>query len=311
MKSMKLPLHEEYQPWHPWCIQVELVQGCNRRCWFCGIRGVPTEKQMGNRYITKHVLQKTFSELNEWLPKIRVEINSHGEPTLHPEYFSMVSVIRQAMPSASISVQTNSETWKDTAASHIAKSFDVGVNTLIINAYKKGLYSAWAQWLKTVGLDYIDYYHDNPTHISANKYYPPSTHQIILWDDLGSQQDKINHVNKRLHNSGGNSDSALIQKMTGRVPAPLPKKARCSKVFRELILSWNGKIPICCQDWNDVQVMGNVKNEHIRDIWFGLKFQNARQLLYNRHRDKLIPCDECDDPTTRVGLIEYSRLLDE
>lgn len=315
MNNLKIySIHEPDQPWHPWCIQVEFVQGCNRRCWFCGIQGMPKEKQIGDRYITAPILEKCFSDLNEWLPKIRVEVNSHGEPTLHPQFFEMVDIIRQQMPTASISIQTNTEYWitkPNQILDFLSMGFDAGVNTWILNAYKKGLYQWWVEFLEKHHVIYTDYYYGN---ISANKYYPPNIKQVVLFDDLGAANithlaGKSHHNNKRIHNSGGNSNSIAIQKMTGKPIPKLPIFAKCSKVFRELILDYDGNIPICCQDWNDVHIMGNVVGQHLRDIWFGDDFVKARQLLYYKRRDMLNPCSTCDDPTTRVGLIEYADIL--
>jgi len=303
-----LEKHAQQQPYHPWSIQVALVQGCNRRCWVCGINGVPKEKQIGRNRIELGVLEKTFTQLAKWLPKIRVEINSHGEPTLHPKFYDCLRVMRDVFPKASLQLQTNSDLWYKNPVDEIERMWDAGLDALIINCYAQGRREYFVKTLTAANIPFVDYYYNNPKNESGNRYRKPGSQFILLWEDLGmvnetSVRGDTKRTNKRLHNSGGNCDQDEIALRTGQRVYPLPLPSKCSKVFRELILNWDGTIPLCCQDWNDVQLMGDIQTTHIRDIWFGEKYHLARQLLYRRRRDLLKPCSACNDPTTRVGLI--------
>lgn len=315
MKSLKLlQKHEPNQPWHPWSIQVELVQGCNRRCWFCAIPAMPQERQVGRNQMGLEVLEKAFTDLSEWLPKIRVEINSHGEPTLHKQFLESLRVMRSSFPKASLQLQTNSDTWYRKGTDFIDEMWDAGLDALIINCYAEGRREYFIDLLQTAGRPFVDYYFDNDGNESGNRYRKPGSQFILLWEDLGlvnetSIRGDTKRTNKRLHNSGGNRDQDEIAARTGQKVYPLPLPNKCSKVYRELILGWDGTIPICCQDWMDVNVMGNVMDTHIRDIWFSEKFHLARLLLSRRRRDLLEPCATCNDPTTRVGLLPVPQHL--
>ena len=290
---------------NPWCIQVEFVQGCNRRCIFCGIRGIASEKQKGDRFISLEQLIKTFTELNGWLPKIRVEVGHHGEPTLHPKFLESIAVIRTAMPTAGISVQSNTESWITKAPEFIEQMFQAGVNLLILNAYKVGLYEWWVEHLHDWNFQWTDYYYNNPNNLSIYGYRKPSEHTVLLLDDLAKINSKgIANSSKTIRNSAGNSDEDLMLKMFGRPKSIVPLHSKCSKVYREIILNWDGTIPVCCQDWNDVQLIGDNKTQHIQNIWLSDKFNAIRELLFRHRRDLLEPCKTCDDPTTRTGLLK-------
>ena len=291
----------------PWSIQVEVVQGCTRRCGFCGIRGVPREKQLGTRAIDLALLRNVFEQLNAWMPNgIRVELNSHGEPTLHPEFYEVLHVIRRAMPKAYITLQTNCEPWFESAILSLKTMFGCGLNAAILNCYKKGYADFFRNNLPQYDMPFIDYFHQTGKGESYSSRHSLSKPYIFILDDLsevnkGGQRGHLN--NKMLHNSGGNSDERILRETYGvKLPA-LPLKAKCSKVFREIILGWDGTIPICCQDWNDVHVMGNVKSTPIRVLWQSPHWQAVRAILYRRGRDLLEPCRYCSDPTNRVGLL--------
>lgn len=297
----------------PYCIQVELAEGCNRRCWFCGLLSLPEARKVGVNFVDPALLHKVFTELNGWLPKIRVEINLHGEPTLHPDFLACLVAMRTAMPTACLILQTNTDLWKDEAATMIPDMFAAGLTTLVLNAYAVGRYTWWKNRLGGLGIAYTDYYWDNPKHLAYNVYKPPHKPSIFLLDDLGNinayNPDRvIEHPNKRLHNSAGSSNGRVIQAKTRREPRVLPLNNKCSKVFREVVLGYDGNVSVCCLDWHDVNVIGDANTTHIRDIWNSERYWAVRQLLFRKRRDLLFPCASCDDPTVRTGLLKDPNL---
>lgn len=314
VKSKLLPKHDPQQPWHPWSVQIELVQGCNRACWFCGIQGWPKEKRTDYKFMDLGILSKVASELNDWLPRIRVEIDLHGEPTLHPHIFQAIGTLREKLPKASIQLQTNTEVWVENWEEWLPAFQQAGVNVLALNAYKPGLYDWWKKELDAAGIEWVDYFHGNSERLSINHRYAPSTWRLFLLDNLGEMNvdgtvNAKERYAKRLHNSGGSSLTELIAEKTGKVQRELPLKAKCSKVFREVNLSWDGKIAVCCVDWQDQLIIGDAARDHIRDIWYSELYHYTRLLLYRRRRDLIAPCKNCNDPTTRVGLIPIPQHL--
>lgn len=269
---------------------------------------MPDERKIGRRRIDPDVLENAFEQLAEWLPKIRVEINSHGEPTLHPDFLECVRRMRRAFPGASLQLQTNSDLWYRDGVDAIERFWDAGLDALIVNCYAEGRREYFVDLLTAADVPFVDYYFNNPKMESGNRYRKPGSRFILLWEDLGlvnldGTRGKTKRTNKRLHNSGGNRDQVEIAARTGQTLYDLPLKNKCSKVFRELILNWDGTIPVCCQDWLDVNLIGDTRTTHIRDIWFSRKYYLIRHLLYRKRRDLLRPCVACNDPTTRVGLI--------
>jgi len=300
----------------PWSLQIELHEGCDRCCWFCGIavhyETGQRERALPNsgHDISLDLLQKVFRELNDWLTGLRVEINSHGEPCLHQKWFDCLKIMNGEFPGASLIVQTNCKSWiNNDPENFMRESYRSGLDEFILNCYDLEHYDFFKKKLVEWEMPFVDYYYGNPDKISGNTYYKKDSDigRAILWKDLGSmnvsgETHRLKRINKRLHNSGGNGNIALITKFTGNQPLPLPRLVRCSKVHREMILGWDGIIPVCCQDWRDQFIMGDCNKNDIRDIWYSPRWYVVRQLLYRRRRDLLVPCYYCDDPTTRTGL---------
>ena len=299
---------QEVKALTPYSIQLEPTYGCDRRCWFCGLLGLPKELQPPNKFMETALVHKVFRELNEWLPKIRVEYDLGGEPTLNPSFLDIVEAVREEMPTASQCLQTNTENWTERGMEYIPAMFEAGLNILVLNAYKAGSYEEWKVRLEEWEFPYVDYYHDNPKGLSYYRYVDPRKHrQIFLLEDLGTVNQKGQvgkRTEKKLNNQGGNANQKVMAAKVGKDYSKLPLKHQCSKVFRELILDYDGLVTICCLDWLDDLVMGDAKTQSIREIWESERFWAVRQLLFRKRRDLLTPCNGCDDPTTRVGLLK-------
>src|SRR5678809_1075616 len=191
---------------NPWSIQIEVVEGCNYSCWFCGIHSVrakDTPEVGWNDYkeIDVDLVRAMFKETRRWLTHgVRVELNNHGEPTLHKRFSEVIAAIR-IDPKAHIQLQTNGSMIEDwnTFRHSVDEWFARGLNLLAINAYKRWwgtphadhnsrykMFMAYAeQYGRRHDIPVIDHYYDNPEHKSIYRRYPVRLQQIFVLDDLG------------------------------------------------------------------------------------------------------------------------------
>ena len=287
----------------PWSLQLEPVKGCTRNCWFCGIHCFTAQERRERKFIDVELVRSIFEQLNDWLPKIRVEMDLRGEPALHPELTAVLQTMRTAMPTASLQLQTNCEPWIDDGWDVAQEWFAAGLNVLALNCYREGFYEHFQRTLPKWPVTWVDYYNDNPQHLSMNSYWNPRKQQVFLLQDLGSVGTQ-GHVNRRIHNTAGNSNVKLIEQRTGLKSRELPLPNRCTKINRELIVHCDGIVPACCLDWCQELVLGDLNHEGVQAVWEGERMQIVRQLLWRRQRGLLKPCCNCDDPGSRAGLLE-------
>ena len=59
----------------PFAVQLELAEGCNLRCSFCGLNGIRS-KENNFKFMSKETLQSIVSQiiLEGWSPRIEFEI---------------------------------------------------------------------------------------------------------------------------------------------------------------------------------------------------------------------------------------------
>jgi MoaA/NifB/PqqE/SkfB family radical SAM enzyme len=312
-----------------WSAQYELVEGCNRSCAFCGIFATREKKNWHvYKYMPLELVDGTSKEIAEINPRARIELNNHGEPSLHPELHEAVRIIRKNGPEFSIQIQTNAEVfWRSDPDTEVGlyailaearRLFCAGLNTFALNAYHFKLYngmeelrrSGKAEAALNMGMPFIvrvaNHYYDNPEKI--NIYHNNSgSKNFVLLDDL----DRVerNHKDKQTYskiitNEGGNTLKEYIESRGLQKQLPLNGKP-CSRPFREITFGYNGLVSACCYDWRNGIVLGKFPEMSVKEIWNSPAAHALRWLLAaGRGYRNMSPCDKCNyNGGGRIGLL--------
>src|SRR5688572_18125755 len=95
----------------PFCVQIELVLGCNLQCGFCGLNGIQARPNENLRPMTVETADLVARRLAEavreygWNP--RLEFARRGEPSMHPLLAEVIDVFRRQLPKLQIMVTSN------------------------------------------------------------------------------------------------------------------------------------------------------------------------------------------------------------
>lgn len=68
----------------------------------------------------------------------------------------------------------------------------------------------------------------------------------------------------------------------------------CLLPFRELNVYSEGKVVLCCDDWNEEHVVGDLTTQHLRDIWRGEPMTQARRAHMEGRGADLAICAKCN-----------------
>jgi len=283
----------------PWSCQIELVEGCNRMCPFCGLNGI--RDKVGNyKYVDWSTTERTIEGIGDLLPSGRLEFAMHGEPTMHPEYLAILKAYRKALPDAQIQITTNGKVIRSKIQERVEAIFDAGVDFIILDTYYPEREAMREAAASLTGVEVVDFYED----CIPSGWSPWANHKrkvrrrVVLMDDLIAVDGKSKA--RTIYNHAGNTE------FKGHVKG-LPLQAKCTLPFREVTVAWNGNVNVCCMDWGHELVCGNVNEMTLREIWEGKIFEAIRKTLYQKSR-MFSPCSRCDYKAKRVGLLpEYEK----
>jgi hypothetical protein len=69
----------------------------------------------------------------------------------------------------------------------------------------------------------------------------------------------------------------------------------CPSLYSCMGLHWNGDVIRCCNDWRRAKVMGNAREQSLRDIWNGAAYRELRAMSDAGRLNELPLCGECGD----------------
>lgn len=278
----------------PWTFKLEFSYGCNLSCHFCPIDTLKSINQ-NKSFLTLDTCRLACTQAAEIREDFRVELTLRGEPTLNPQLVENLEVIRECGPLFQITLFTNGvRIMKD--ASLIDKILDAGVNILCIDCYNN-TYDRFFEIANRSGEQVVDF-----RDFSAYKRHKDG-HRLRVVNLVPDIQEGAVDVRK-IHNNAGNVNEEYLHSLPNYPDKVLPLGKRCARPFRELVVYHTGDVIICCHDWQAENVLGNIYEESLYNIWYGEKHWQILKSLYAKDRG-LNPCRKCDySGGYRLGLLK-------
>lgn len=235
-------------------IDLMTTELCNLTCEFCPrANGYPNL----NLHMDLKIIEKIGSDLSNNYYQNRILYSGFGESLLYNHLTESIKLFKKYMPwQENIHMVTNGDrlTYDKTV-----ELFDAGLNKLFVSMYEgPEQEDKFRELFNTVGLS-----EDN--FILQHYYKPPKENYGFL------------HLSNR---AGYLFDQNLPT--TG-----------CNVPFYAMHIHWDGDVLLCSHDWEKKQVMGNVMEASVQDIWLkSQKLWQFRQELTESRRCH--PCNKCN-----------------
>lgn len=292
----------------PISISIEPTTSCNLRCPECpsGLRSFTRPTGM----LQQTMFRNTIDQLKDTLAYLTFYFQ--GEPYLHPQFLDMVKYAsEQGIYTAT---STNAHYLKDEQAKATVES---GLDRLIISidgtsqdtyeSYRVGgdlskviegtkNIIAWKKKLKSA----------TPHIIFQFLVVRPNEHQIPevyrLAKELGVNQVVLKTAQIYEYEKG--SDLIPVQEkysryrklQNGSYGIKNNLDNHCWKMWHSCVITWDGKVVPCCFDKDAHFVLGNLKEQSFKEIWFGEEYIHFRKSLL-KSRSEIEICKNCTEGT--------------
>jgi len=288
----------------PYAIKLELVRGCTARCPFCALRHMPWVDEE-YRYMSIDTFTHIMLDLQNWLPKFRLEFANRGEPTLHPDLLEMTRIARKINPKCQILLTSNTDLMvkngEEWYYQTIKNFYEIGGNIALLDCYVPNRYQKVME-LFNGKFSFVEQFFGenefNPYHYRNEKFKALCIKDAAVYEGA-AKENKILYY----HNQGGNAhlDNEAQQKIWTIEQPKEPLQKMCVRPFRELTIHYDGTVPVCCDDWSEQQIIGKTSEGSLIEIWYS-NFNEQRKRLLSKDRTAM-PCNKCSvGAGNRVGL---------
>lgn len=250
-------------------VEFSITGLCNRTCVFCP-RVDPKAYPNLNEHLSLELFTKTSRDLSDISYSGRMVFSGFSEPLLHKNVFELLRVGRDILPECQLEIVTNGDRL---TARVMTELFEAGLTTLLVSMYD--------------GPEQIHHFES----VIEDSSIPPE--KVILRKRYLPMEEGYG-IN--LTNRAGTVaiDEAGVKAL--REPMDHP----CFYTHYRMMIDHHGDVLLCPHDWGKRLIVGNLKDDHIVDLWTGSVLTRTRKRLGGGDR-KFAPCNVCDVLGTRQG----------
>ncbi len=288
---------------YPNNMMVEITNACNLRCSMCYHR----KMRRGVGFMSRELFTKVIKEAKE-LNIQNVGLYSTGEAFLHPQVFDFIKIAKNNGIEY-VYITTNGQALNE---EKIGKIIESGLDSIkfSIDAASKGIYEKtrtggnWERLMDGIRLlrkarDEVN----SDLRIFGSFVVTKDNYKDLLMcqsvfsglidegifaplDDQGGQQlDEINSMFPRSFME--NFDKIFL---------PKEKWHPCNLLWNRFIVTYDGKLTICCSDYEAELIYGDLNGHGLKECWNNEKMKEFRK-IHKEGRFELLPmCNRCNTP---------------
>ncbi len=282
---------------YPSEIILEVTNRCNVRCRFCHFHGESAVRKRPLGVMPDSVWKRVLEDVESWIGETEQVVlcfHGAGEPLLHPKLKEILSRAR-GIRGASIGFMTNGmlldRSWArflvDLPVDWVWFSID-GNSPLINDRYRKG--SRLEKIVRNVeGLI------EEKERLGSG--LPVLNFNMVAYPDVG-EKEIDSYLKKWVPYAGCVSISRFrpipSKKLLSEEERRRVSYKPCPLLYRQMVISWDGKVGLCCEDINMEVVLGDVTEEGLLEIFNGKRACQVRTLHERGERERVPLCRECD-----------------
>ena len=285
----------------PRYIDVELTNMCNFRCCFCPTGTKSMQRTRG--YMSEEVVDALIENIKKY--KISgVRFIRWGEPTLHPSYIEIMRRVKAA--GAIIHINTNGSLLNDEQISQLIDmqldsikfSFQ-GADEGTYNEMREGgdykrLLDIIRKMAKARGDNLLPYIQISTTLTGETAEQIDSFKRDIkdYCDYYNVGYTKLTHLNVDDMNIS-DEEKKKIKKLQEHENNHHIFQNVCVEAFDKLSINWNGDVTLCCSDYDNFMIVGNILDMDLKQIFTSRAASQYRDIIVKKQYGKIKCCSTC------------------
>ena len=280
----------------PSVVTIENTNICNISCIFCANEQMTRKKGHINKSLFEDITRQCVKEK---IPNLLIQ--GFGEPLLDKEYVSKVEFAKN-LGIKSVHCVTNGVLLKKEVSNGLIKA---GLDLLYISidAVTKNTYSKIHRTpINHQPFDKFDIITQNIKELFKlkKKYNSQKPWVQVRFKDFEENKGELQEFIRKYSNVV--DDINIYMNITNwpgsNVENDLPKgapllKFPCRNLWSTLYITHNGKVALCCQDYECKVEIGDVNNQSVMDIWRSKKLKKIRNMHMKTCFDKIPVCKDC------------------
>ena len=290
------------EPLFPAVVQVQTINRCNAKCGMCPYPytvHLQPRQIMPDELFTKIAAECAAEpSLQEFVPM------AQNEPLLDPKLEARVAEFKAlAAPHQMVEIVTNGSALTLARFNRLVAS-GVDLITISLSAYTEAAYEkvmqglSWPRLMQNLAaLAAADTSHVNLflryVHQTENAGEFPAYRR--QWTRRGFNIFAYEINNRSGTEQGFQRRAPLKSFYFQRLRRVMGRKyfQVCPHAFSIAHVLQNGDVPLCANDWQNRELLGNVQNNTLREIYNSPRLQEIRELMVQGRYDEIAPCQDC------------------
>jgi len=293
------------------CIVLETSTTCNARCKFC-----PTSK-LKPEIMSQTLFYKIIDDLKNMNFTGKILPYDRNEPLTDPFIFERLGYIRRKLPKAKIFFSTNGFLLNKHKINSLLELQPIEIR-ISLHAFSREKCQEIMGIDNTRIFENIEHLYkqvrerkiENPTEKFYLVMVSPSKKEETLMKEYFQTSGYFKCFDLQiwpLVSRAGNVKYAQI----GKKKIHHKKIIGCKQGGEEnCINSWflihtNGKVVLCCQDWFQEVVLGNMNSQTINEVWNEKRYLNTLNKVFGRiESEPNFICKRCDSAIPAPGIMD-------
>ena len=270
-------------------LEIEPTNYCNLNCRYCPRRESSREKG----YMKFDLFQKIIDDASQ-IGVMGIDLYLLGESLLHPQFVEMVSYIKSK--NLKVNVVTNGMLFSIEKIEAVLRS---GLNIADSITFSMYGYSKEVNERLMRGVDHdkvLKNIHNFLKLREKCKGKGPSI-EVIFYTVPENENEKEQFVKYWREIV----DCVIICKISKSFAnlkkgknTTMPRRKNCWILWNRMTILWNGDVTFCGCDIDGDYVLGNLKEQSIKEIWNSEQLLSIKKLHDKKQFHKIPLCSKCD-----------------